>query len=228
MNKLVALLIFTGAGFGAYFIFQDYKEKQRELRNPWPAKVANIMRMHTAKELMEGTILGNEASFFQLLYLSYQIERDGYPVLENLKAGANASGGQANEGPLMASAMLENYVRAGQLGLFADPANLARMERGEQPIATAAGWEDEPVGVGYKISPTLGAELSALLPNMVLMPVVIRNMQTDATPPNVDLLTNQWLAMRMISPECASTIREKVKTESLKGRSPGFITVCRL
>ena len=114
----------------------------------------------------------------------------------------------------MAAAVLDNLNRARSLGAFADPANLPRMERGESPIATAPGWEDERLMVGYKLSPLFGAELSTTLSNMVVMPEAIRDMQTDITPPEAANLVNQWLGARMISPECASAVRMKVEEDS--------------
>jgi hypothetical protein len=124
-------------------------------------------------------------------------------------------GADATEAPLMAAAILDNYNRArSTFGVFQDPANLLKMERGDPPIALSSGWEDEPLVVGYKISPLLGAELSATLPNMVIMPESVRNMQTDLTPPEAHALNSNWLGARMISPECSTAITEKIKLDS--------------
>jgi hypothetical protein len=115
----------------------------------------------------------------------------------------------------MAAAVLDNYNRArSTFGVFQDPANLLKMERGDPPIAISPGWEDELLVVGYKISPLLGAELSATLPNMVIMPESVRNMQTDLTPPEAHALNANWLGARMISPECSTAITEKIKLDS--------------
>jgi hypothetical protein len=213
MGKILAFLLFLGAGIGVYKIFQDYKAKQREERNTWPQRMAGIMRYHTSPNTLSGEIIGNETSFLQLIYLAYQVERDGFPLLENVSQAASLAGAVNGEGPLIAASLLENLQRAKTLGIFQDPANLPRLERGERPIATATGWEEEPVGVGFKLSPLLGAELSATLPNMVLMPVAIRNMQTDVVPPEADRLISMWLSIRMISPECANATREKIKAD---------------
>lgn len=213
MGKILAFLLFLGAGIGVYKVFHEFKEKQREERNSWPQRIAGIMRYHTAQNTLSGEIIGGETSFIQLIYLAYQVERDGFPLLDNISRAASAAGAVTGEAPLIAASVLENLQRAKTLGIFQDPANLPRMERGERPIATAPGWEEEPVGVGFKISPLLGAELSATLPNMVLMPEAIRNMQTDITPPETDRLISMWLSIRMISPECATAAREKVKAD---------------
>ena len=158
---------------------------------------------------------GTESSFLQLLYLCYQIDQDGYPLLDTLKRGASMGGADATEAPLMAAAILDNYNRAlSTFGVFQDPANLLKMERGDPPIALSSGWEDEPLVVGYKISPLLGAELSATLPNMVIMPESVRNMQTNLTPPEAHALNANWLGARMISPECSTAITEKIKLDS--------------
>ncbi len=214
MGKILVFLLFLGAGIGVYKIIGDYKTKQKAARNVWPDRLAAIMKLHSAKNTLSGDIFGGESSFFQLLYMAYQIERDGYPLLDTLKRGASQGGADANEAPLMTAALLDNLSRARSLGVFNDPANLPKMERGEPPLATATGWEDEHLAVGYKISPLLGAELSVTLPNMVIMPASIRDMQTDLTPPEAQTLTGQWLGARMISPESANAIREKIKADT--------------
>lgn len=213
MGKLFAFLLFVGAGIGVYKIFLEYKERQREERNAWPQRISGIMRHHTAQNTLSGEITGGEPSFIQLIYLAYQVERDGFPLLENISRAASLAGALTGEAPLIATSLLENLQRAKTLGVFQEPANLLKMERGERPIATAPGWEEEPVVAGFKISPLLGAELSATLPNMVLMPEAIRNMQTGVTPPEADRLISMWHSTRMISPECATATREKIKTD---------------
>jgi hypothetical protein len=214
MGRILVFLLFLGAGYGVYQVFLDHKAKQKDERNMWPNKLAGLMALHSSKKLLSGELLGSQESFFQLLYMAYQIEQDDYPLLDTLKRGASLSGADATEAPLMAAAVLDNLTRARSFGIFQDPANLLKLERGESPIATAPGWEDEELVVGYKMSPLLGSELSATLPNMVIMPESVRNMQTDLTPPEAQTLTSQWLGARMISPECATAIREKIKLDS--------------
>jgi hypothetical protein len=215
MGRILILLLFLGAGYGTYQIFLDYKAKQKEERNVWPSKLSGLMSLHSSKKLLAGELYGTESSFLQLLYLCYQIDQDGYPLLDTLKRGASMGGADATEAPLMAAAILDNYNRAlSTFGVFQDPANLLKMERGDPPIALSSGWEDEPLVVGYKISPLLGAELSATLPNMVIMPESVRNMQTDLTPPEAHALNANWLGARMISPECSTAITEKIKLDS--------------
>jgi len=214
MGRILVFLLFLGAGYGVYQIFLDHKAKQKDARNLWPDKVAGLMRLHGSQKLLGGELLGSQQSFLQLLYMAYQIEQDDYPLLDTLKRAASLSGADATESPLMAAAVLDNLNRARGFGIFSDPANLLKLERGEPPTATAPGWEDELLVVGYKISPLLGSELSATLPNMVIMPESVRNMQTDLTPPEAQVLSSQWLGARMISPECATAIREKIKLDS--------------
>jgi len=215
MGRILVFLLFLGAGYGTYQIFLDYKAKQKEERNVWPGKLSDLMSLHSSKKLLAGELYGTESSFLQLLYLCYQIDQDGYPLLDTLKRGASMGGADATEAPLMGAAILDNYNRArSTFGVFQDPANLLKMERGDPPIALSSGWEDEPLVVGYKISPLLGAELSATLPNMVIMPESVRNMQTDLTPPEAHALNSNWLGARMISPECSTAITEKIKLDS--------------
>jgi hypothetical protein len=215
MGRILVFLLFLGAGYGTYQIFLEYKAKQKDERNQWPSKLSPIMALHSSKKLLAGELYGNQSSFLQLLYICYQIDQDGYPLLDTLKRGASLGGADSTEAPLLAAAILDNYNRARTtFSVFQEPANLLKLERGESPIALAAGWEDEPLVVGYKISPLLGAELSATLPNMVIMPESVRNMQTDLTPPEAHALNANWLGARMISPECSTAISEKMKLDS--------------
>jgi hypothetical protein len=215
MGRIFVFLLFLGAGYGTYQIFLDYKAKQKEERNVWPSKLSGLMSLHSSRKLLAGELFGTESSFLQLLYLCYQIDQDGYPLLDTLKRGASMGGADSTEAPLMAASILDNYNRArSTFGVFQDPANLLKMERGDPPIAISPGWEDELLVVGYKISPLLGAELSATLPNMVIMPESVRNMQTDLTPPEAHALNANWLGARMISPECSTAITEKIKLDS--------------
>lgn len=215
MGRILVFLLFLGAGYGVYQIFLDYKAKQKQERNQWPSKLSGLMALHSSKKLLAGELYGNESSFLQLLYICYQIDQDGYPLLDTLKQGASLGGADSTEAPLLGAAILDNYLRArNTFGIFQDPANLLKLERGAPPTAVSPGWEDEQLVVGYKISPLLGAELSATLPNMVVMPESIRNMQTDLTPPEAQFLNSQWLGARMISPECSTAITEKIKLDS--------------
>lgn len=215
IGRILVFLLFLGAGYGTYQIFLDYKAKQKEERNLWPGRLSGLMSLHSSKKLLAGELYATESSFLQLLYICYQIDQDGYALLDTLNRGASMGGADSTEAPLMAAAILDNYIRArNTFNVFQDPANLLKMERGEPPTALSAGWEDELLVVGYKISPLLGAELSATLPNMVVMPESVRNMQTDLTPPEAYALNASWLGARMISPECSSAISEKIKLDS--------------
>jgi hypothetical protein len=214
MGRILVFLLFLGAGYGVYQIFLDFKAKQKAERNTWPQRVSSLISLHSSKKLLAGELLGGQPSFMQLLYAAYQIEKEDYPLLDTLKRAASLAGADVTEAPLLAAAILDNVSRARSFGAFTDPANILRLERGEPPIATAPGWEDEPLVVGFKISPLLGPELSATLPNMVIMPEAVRDMQTDLTPPEAQVLTSQWLGARMISPECATAIREKIELDS--------------
>jgi hypothetical protein len=214
MGKFLAFLLLVGVGIGVVKIFEDYKARQKAERNLWPERLAGPLRLHTAQSILNGESRGGQSSFLQLLYMTYQVEQDGYPLLDTLMRGASLAGAGAPEAPLIAAALLDNMQRARNLGAFQNPANLITMERGNPPLATAPGWEDERLTLGYKISPLLGAELKTSLPNMVLMPESIRNMQTDLTPPEAQALAAQWLGARIISPETANAIRNKIEADS--------------
>lgn len=214
MGKLLVFLLFLGAGIGIYKIYRDHQEKLHVERNDWPARLAPVFKHHTASYVLNGGVDGGEHTFFKLLYMTNGISKDGYPLIETLTRGAAQAGASGVEAPLLAASVLENFKRATDLKLFNDPGNLIRMERGEYPVSKATGWEEEPVTVGYIVTPTLGRELRLLLPNMVVMPEPVRNAQTEVTTQEAARLYNQWLVCKMIAPETANAIKEKVRQDA--------------
>ncbi|MCB1227308.1 MAG: hypothetical protein KDK99_15930 [Verrucomicrobiales bacterium] len=216
MGKILVILLFLGAGIGVYQLFKEHKTKQHSERNDWPSRLAPVFENHAASKVLKGKQDGGESSFFQLLYMTYSISKDGYPLVETLTRGATSAGASPIEGPLLASAIVENYKKATELGVFSDPANLLLLEQGRSPLAHTPGWEDEPLGVGFLISPTLGPELRVTLPNMVIMPISIRNAQTDLTPNNASKYYSQWLTCKMISPDTANRIQKKIRQDTLE------------
>jgi hypothetical protein len=214
MARILLFLLFAGAGYGLYQAVLDYKAYQKTQRNLWPEKVVSLIKPHSSKNLLSGNLPNQESTFFQLLYATYQIDQDGYPLIETLKRGASLAGVNDSEAQMIATALLDNLNRARSFGVFQDPSNLLKLERGSPPVALASGWENEPLVIGFKISPLLGAELMFTLPNMIIMPASVRNLQSDLMPPEAEKLTTQWLGNAIISPECALAIREKVEQDS--------------
>ncbi len=214
MGKLLVFLLFLGAAFGVYQFTVEYKARQKAARNVWPEKLAGILQHHVLARTAADKAHQAESALLQLVYMADQIESDGFAVADNLKRAAVLAGASSSESSVIAAAVIENLDRARQLGAFEDPANLLKMERGDCPLALAPGWEKEKLVLGYKISPLLSAELAAVVPNMVIMPEAVRDMQSLATPPEASQLASQWLGARVINPETADAIRQRALQEA--------------
>ena len=214
MARLLIFLLLLSAGYGVFQLVLDYKARQKADRNPWVQRFTTLLGGHASGKLLAGQYPDAEKTFLQLMHAAHQAEQDGFSLLQNLKQAAVEAGNTSTEAALTTEAVIDNLERARGFGIFDDPANLLRLERGEPPLAAASGWEGERLTIGHKISPLFGAELYATLSNMVIMPESVRNMQNETVPPEAPALTSRWLRPRIISPQCASAIRAQIQLDT--------------
>lgn len=219
MGKLLGFLIIAGGIAGLFFVYQDYAAKEKANRNTWEKTMALGLRLHTAASVRaageDGTVAG-EGSFLRILYQAHRAEQDGYSVLDTVKKAAVAAGATSAEAAYIANSVVENLRVAREMGALSDPSNVLNMERGEPPVAKAKGWEDEKLVMGHRISPLLVPEAAYAIPNLVLVPESVRDMQDDTvTPATVDLV-RKWLVEKMVGPDSAQLVIDKSK-ENLPG-----------
>ena len=198
-------------------MFMEKAAAERLEKNPWTARMTPLIRPHTSAQTASGGDTASESGFHTILYLAWQAGENGYSDLDTVKRAAAAAGAGTSEAARIAAAVHENLGFARSMKVFDDAANPIRMERGEPPLARAEGWEDEQLVAGHLISPLLVPEAAWSLPNLRLMPEVVRNMAdarlTKATVETV----RKWASEKVISPEAARALSERLE-QQLKGR----------
>jgi hypothetical protein len=211
MSKFIGFLIILGGLVGSYFAYQEYAEKQRDKHNHWADNIHALIREHSSSAGLDGkddSWMSTDASFFRILGLMHEAEHHKYSVADTVKLATSGSGSGPGEARLIADMLLENHRLARQLGVYDDLSNMLRMERGEAPISQAKGWENEPLCIGYILSPVIAPEASRSFVNMVLMPKGICDMQTDDLTGITPELAKKWLTERIITPETHQAIIE--------------------
>ncbi len=213
MGKFLGFLILLGGCLGAYFLFQEFNVKQKESRNRWVSTLQPLLKMHIKDEDMaetEDPAYSAEGSFFRILAMLNEAERGGYAAASTLAGALSSTGAPKGEQKLIEMQTLANYDMAKKLGVFADPKNGLRMENGQPPVATAPGWDDEPLAVGHLLSPMLAPESAKALQNLALMPVSVFNMQNgDLNGFGYDSAI-KWVKEKLITNASYQAIKEKL------------------
>lgn len=208
MRNFIVMLLILGALYGGYKIYSERAAAERLARNPWSARMTPLIRAHTSKQILAGSGASGDAGYYTILYLAWQAAESGYSDLESVKRAATAAGADSGEATRIAAAVHENVMFAKSMGVFTDPNNPIRMERGEPPVSHAEGWEDELLVTGHLLSPLLAPEAAYALPNLRLMPEVVRDMATARVTKATADLARKWAADKIISPETAKAISE--------------------
>lgn len=176
--RLLAIIIVAVGAYSGWVLLQ--KEQTRRVNEGWAQQCAEVIRAQATGKAAPGAgTTPDEASFFKALHFLQKAERsqrDLYAVVGDACTQLGITGGQKG---LVQDALLANYESARKMKLFDDPMNLVRMEQGQPPLMVLAGWEGEPLGVGVVIPPMHAHELANHLVNLVLMPVSVRDAQTD-------------------------------------------------
>ena len=213
MGKFLGFIIVLGGCIGAFFIFQDFNVKQKQGRNRWVSTLQPLLKMHIKDEdimASEDPTYSAEGSFFRILAMLNEAERGGYAVGSTLAGALSSTGAPKGEMKLIEQQTLENYEMAKKLGVFADPKNGLRMENGQAPVATVAGWDDEPLAVGHLLSPLLAPEAARSLQNLALMPVSVYNMQNGELNGFSYENAIKWSKEKLITGASFMAIKEKI------------------
>jgi|688.fasta_scaffold194822_2 hypothetical protein len=207
--KILGTLLIIGALFGCYFVYQDYWKEEWKARNPWVKRMAPLIRPHTLKATPSPTGgVASEASYIMIIYMAMQASEDGYNATEAIHSAAIEAGASPSEADLITLSIWGNVQFAKKMDVFTDPKNPIFMERGEPPLAHSAEWESEPLVVGNIISPVLAPELVHALPNMRLVPKVVRDMADDRVDKSALDQAKKWLIAKLITAESYARVTE--------------------
>jgi hypothetical protein len=218
MGRFFGFLIIILGCAGAYFIFKEKVEEKKLRDNPWMQKLRPLIADHVTAKVSadsEAPWYAMEGSFMTILCYMNRAVKANYTLEDTLRGAL--SGMKAGQVKMLNDALVRNYETANKLGIFEDPNNLVRMERGQPPVATAEGWEDEKVLAGHLLSPIIAPEACSSLVNMVLMPEPVRDMQTHE-PRGFTLDTiKKWREEAIITPESAKDMYELIESKKNGG-----------
>lgn len=208
--RLHHILIILGGIVGCYFVYLDYTGKEKQRRN---INQSDQLRKVVASAVKAGTpspgddfVHPSDAPLYQALALMHQAELDGYSASDAAAQAASGSGVRNGAAKMIAERLNDNYAIAKTLGVFDDLSNMLRMGNGLPPTAHFKGWEDQQLTVGHILSPLLAPEAAQSLANMVLMPEIARDMQSEDLG-NFSLeQSKKWLTEGLISPESHQAI----------------------
>jgi hypothetical protein len=174
MNRALPFILIALGLLGAYKIISQKLAERKERSNPFMADIRDLLEEHRKAEVSATDAApwySSEATFFEVMSLMHRATKMKYSPTDTLS--------QAMSGFPRAALdqTVSNYEILTKLGVFSDPANLIRMERGEAPYAKALGWEEEKIVLGHRISPFFAPEAASHLLNLVVMPESIRDLQ---------------------------------------------------
>ncbi len=218
--RILHILIVLGGFFGAFMVYKDYAKQEKKRRNIHAEQV----RLLIADTVKSGTLKGDEdftrtpeAPLFRCLALLRQSEEDGYSPSDTALTASTGTGVRSGAAKVMADRINENYALAKKLGVFDELSNVLRMERGLAPIAHAKGWEDQQLTVSHILSPVVAPEAAHSLANLVLVPEIIRDMQSDDIGAFSFELSKKWLVDGLIAPETHQEIVAILERKAKKG-----------
>jgi hypothetical protein len=214
MGRFISFLIVVAGLVAAGILVQQYLVTEKAKLNPHISALRGLISKQSQEQELtqvEDPWFADEGRFFRILGIMHETEQDKYELDSTLLTAATGSSGvRPGEAKMIVDALMESYQLAKTLGVFADTNNLLLLDRGEAPVATARGWEDEKLSVGQRISPLLAPEAARSLVNLILMPESMRDLQgikvTDFTTDNI----KKWRAENIITPLSAEAIAEIV------------------
>ncbi len=212
MGKIIGTIIMLGALAGIFFTAQEYWQKRHGGKNPFVDTLTPLIRLHVAKKVgSEEGSSASEASFMTILYYAHRAAAEGHDLISTVKSAASAAGAGKSEAARMATSINENVTLAKKMGVFGQANNEVAMERGDSPVATAKGWEDERMVIGHTLSPVLAPEAAYAIPNLIIMPECIRDMQTERVTTATTELARKWLVDQIIFPASKIDIEERMR-----------------
>lgn len=207
IQKLLATALILAALYGCYVLFQEHQESFHRENNQWATALTPLLRLHLTRELDKGG--ASESSYMSILYYAWQATQDNYGDSETVTRAAAAAGADPAEAAQLGSYIHESVAAAKSMGVFSDPSNPVRMERGEPPVIHKKGWEDEHLVVTNLISPLLAPEAAFAIPNLLLVPESVREMAVDRADDDMVQIAQKWLPARIITPDSYRLIKER-------------------
>lgn len=176
--KFLSVVLLIACVIYGYFNIPPYLQKRHD--HYWAAPLAAHLEKQTKGVLRTGKPNEpDEANFFWILFYLNKAEVAGED-LSNLVGNASTEAELGDSlTSLIKDTLLANYAAAKKMRLFEDTTNVVKLEQGEPALVKLAGWEEMKVAVGQVISPSLAPEAANSLPNLLIMPTLVRDAQND-------------------------------------------------
>jgi hypothetical protein len=219
MGKSGGFIIVILGLVGAFFILKDKLAEHKDATNPWVTRLKPIIADHLAMKVdaqSEAPWYDGQSTMMATMAMMYRCEQAKFPLDKTLASAVSAAAAGRKSGfqRMVAENLMDNFAAAKTLGVFKDPANLLRMENGDAPYAKAAGWEEELVVVGHKLSPIVAPEAASSLANLVLMPEIARDLQTHEVRGFTNEHIKKWREEGIIDSASAKDLYELVHPDS--------------
>lgn len=198
-------------------LYQDYAAKEKERRNPSADEIRRVIAETLKPQNLahtEDPWFASEAALFRILAYLHTAEQEKYSVGDTIDAALSGSGARPGEAKIISNMIEENYALARKFGIFNELSNIMKMRDGFNPTAKAKGWEDERIVAGHLLTPTIAPEAARSLANLVLMPVSVRDMQSDDLAGFTSEQSKKWLAERIIEPASQKIVDERLNPKN--------------
>lgn len=172
--RFLITVLFIAMLISGWFFFRDKRAVSRT--QAWAAQIAPKLQNHVnGRPAPTNPMQPDEANFFWLLYYVNKLEREKLDPGTIITEALNQLGLTEDRAAFVKDSLLANYDTAKKLRILEEPTNLIRLEQGDPAQIRMKGWDGEPVGVGQIVPASVAPGLANCLPNLVLLPTVVRD-----------------------------------------------------
>ena len=139
MGKFFTFVVLIAGLVATFFVLKDHFAEQRVKTNPWMGQMRNLLEDQAkSRDLLnvENPWYAEEGTFYKLLSLMYEANRDKYDPEETLATACNGTVNPALA-KLIVESMIGNFTLAKQMGVFEETTNILQLENGSAPVAAA-------------------------------------------------------------------------------------------
>jgi hypothetical protein len=196
MRFLFVLLVVIALVAGYYTYQKDRREHEE---NYWMHRARDLIVKFTPTGATKN-LQPDEGTYFRLVLLVKRAKDAGVDADKAISDACNdLNFGEGTE-PARQSIM-DSYERAVTLRVFDDPAGLMNLEHGETTTIAAPQWRGEKLAVVQLIPPWLAPEAAQSLPNLALVPVIVRDAWGHNISPDLFDRAHKFYSRHLITKE---------------------------
>lgn len=187
MRTFLVLLVAVGILCGWLILQRNNREREDQY---WRSELKNhlkAMQMDPAATQPEV----RESNMFKLLIFLHEAEVAKVEIPKLVEEYGLEAGMDDTMWGMIRDAVQTDMETAKGFGIFDEPSNLMKLERGEAPVITSGPWKGQKVAVAQIISGLLAPEAAQSLPNLVVVPAIVRDAWSEVvTTSTVDIAYN--------------------------------------